>query len=76
MTVKLSEPMCEALAIVPSEWSNPPYRFRFRGQCLDSPMFHRTFDALKKRKLVEWRGGAGTWEWRATPASAMAGGGL
>jgi len=69
-----SPAMREALALVSFDWSKPPLRFRLKSRSgrIDHPLLDRTFKALQKRGLIEWRGGPGQWEWRRTPATMAA----
>jgi hypothetical protein len=69
-----SAAMREALALVPDDWAKPQLRFRLKSRSgrIDHPLLDRTFKALQKRGLIEWRGGPGQWQWRRTPAAMAA----
>lgn len=62
--MKLSGTMKDALALVPYEWQEMRGGFRLGRQFVRSPLFHPTFEALYRRKLIQRRGGPGTWQWR------------
>jgi hypothetical protein len=68
--MKISSTMRDALAHVPDDWQKMTGGFYVAGRFVDHPLFHPTFEALTRRKLVERRGGPGTWQWRKAPKAA------
>lgn len=68
---KISNTMEIALRAVPVEWTRcREFRLPWRPWVRPKfPLFQPTFMALRKRGLIEFRGGPGTWEWRLTAPS-------
>lgn len=69
--MQLSGSMKDALAIVPDDWQPVKKGFRLGREFVRHPLFQRTFTALKKRNLIEMRGGPGAWEWRRVPIASQ-----
>jgi hypothetical protein len=68
----LSPRMIEALQHVPNEWVPVKCRFRLGREFIKHPLFRKTYMALRKRELVEFRCtdriGDTRWEWRRAPS--------
>src|SRR5579871_5185118 len=61
----LSETAQAAIEVVPTNWERIPLLgVRFGRHRASSVLFDRTFEGLKRRGLIEFRGAPGDWEWR------------